>query len=83
MLVLTRKEQERIRIGGNVEITILKLKGNAVRVGIEAPDDVQIIRGELEDHCTGGDRGERAEHSCPSVPAGIVTRTRPGKPICS
>jgi carbon storage regulator len=47
MLVLTRKHQEKIRIGDNITITILKTKGKAVRVGIEAPTDVSVIRGEL------------------------------------
>jgi carbon storage regulator CsrA len=47
MLVLTRKHQEKIRIGNNITITILKTKGKAVRVGIEAPSDVPVVRGEL------------------------------------
>lgn len=47
MLVLTRKNQEQIRIGDNITITILKVKGNSVRVGIEAPRDIRVIRGEL------------------------------------
>jgi carbon storage regulator CsrA len=47
MLVLTRKYQEKIRIGDNITITILRTKGKAVRLGIEAPADVPVIRGEL------------------------------------
>ena len=47
MLVLTRKYQEKIRIGGNITITVLRTKGKAVRLGIEAPSDVPVIRGEL------------------------------------
>ena len=47
MLVLTRKYQEKIRIGDNITITILRTKGKAVRLGIEAPTDVPVIRGEL------------------------------------
>jgi carbon storage regulator CsrA len=47
MLVLTRKLKEQIRIGDNVTITILKVQGNTVRVGIEAPKNVRVIRGEL------------------------------------
>jgi len=47
MLVLTRKPQERIQIGENITITIVRIKGRAVRVGIEAPDSVRIVRGEL------------------------------------
>jgi len=48
MLVLTRKQQQQIQIGEGVTITILKIKGNTVRIGIDAPSDVRIVRGELE-----------------------------------
>lgn len=47
MLVLTRKNNEQIRIGDNITISILKVRGNSVRVGIQAPRDVRVIRGEL------------------------------------
>lgn len=47
MLVLTRKKQEKIQIGDNVTITVVRIKGNTVRVGIEAPHDVRVVRGEL------------------------------------
>ena len=48
MLVLTRKPREEIRIGNGITITILRVKGQQVRVGIEAPNDVRIVRGELD-----------------------------------
>lgn len=48
MLVLTRKSNEQILIGDDVKITVLRLKGNTVRIGIEAPRERKIIRGELE-----------------------------------
>lgn len=47
MLVLTRKTQEKIQIGDNITVTILRVKGQAVRVGIDAPRDVRVIRTEL------------------------------------
>ena len=47
MLVLTRKLNQEILIGDNVKITVLKVKGNTVRLGIEAPREVRIVRGEL------------------------------------
>jgi carbon storage regulator CsrA len=47
MLVLSRKYQDKIRIGGNITITVLRIKGNGVRLGIEAPLNVTVIRGEL------------------------------------
>ena len=48
MLVLSRKASERIVIGDNVTIVINKISGSRVTIGIEAPDDVRIVRGELE-----------------------------------
>ena len=48
MLVLSRREGETLVIGGNVVITIKRVRGSRVRVGIEAPDDVRVWRGELE-----------------------------------
>jgi carbon storage regulator len=47
MLVLTRKYQEKIRIGDSITITVFRIKGNAVRLGIEAPAKVTVLRGEL------------------------------------
>ncbi len=47
MLVLTRKTQQQIQIGDNIRITILQVKGGAVRVGIEAPKNVDVMRTEL------------------------------------
>lgn len=47
MLVLSRKADEKIQIGPNITITILQVKGMAVRIGIEAPNDVRVLRGEL------------------------------------
>ena len=53
MLVLTRKLQQQIKIGEQITVTILKLKGNTVRVGIDAPRDVRVIRGELPKDSSG------------------------------
>lgn len=47
MLVLTRKLHEKIVIGDNVVVTVLRTKGNSVRLGIEAPRSVKVVRGEL------------------------------------
>jgi len=48
MLVLSRKQGEQIRIGDNIVITVQRLSGNRVSLGIEAPADCKIMRGELE-----------------------------------
>lgn len=47
MLVLSRKEGQRIQIGDNTWITVAKVKGNRVSIGIEAPNEVSIRRCEL------------------------------------
>ena len=49
MLVLTRKCGETIRIGDNIEITVVRLTGNIVRIGIAAPPETNVLRGELEE----------------------------------
>ena len=48
MLVLSRKESERIRIGDSIVITVVRLTRDRVRLGIEAPADVLVLRDELE-----------------------------------
>ena len=60
MLVLSRKPGERILIGDNVQITIVRIGPNTVRLGIDAPRDMNIVREEL---CSTGDRqeGDRQE----------------------
>jgi carbon storage regulator len=48
MLVLSRKEAQRIRVGDSIVVTVVKIAGDKVRVGIEAPSDVLVLRDELE-----------------------------------
>ena len=47
MLVLTRREGERIAMGDDIVVTVVSIQGNKVRLGVSAPDDVVIRRGEL------------------------------------
>lgn len=47
MLVLTRKEAETICIGENIVIRVTRIGGTSVKIGIEAPDNVKVLRGEL------------------------------------
>ncbi len=47
MLVLSRKPDDTIAIGDDITITLLQVKGDTVRLGIDAPEDVKILRGEL------------------------------------
>lgn len=47
MLALSRKINESIIIGNNIEITVLEVKGDQVKIGISAPKDVPIYRKEI------------------------------------
>jgi carbon storage regulator len=47
MLVLSRKPGEKVVIGGGITVTVVEAAGNKVRVGIDAPDQVRILRGQL------------------------------------
>jgi carbon storage regulator len=48
MLVLSRKLSQQIMIGSEISITVVKIEGNHVRLGIEAPPDITILREELD-----------------------------------
>ena len=50
MLVLSRKEAQRIRLGDSIVITVVRIGGDKVRLGIEAPKDMLVLRDELEPH---------------------------------
>lgn len=49
MLVLTRNEGEAIIIDGNIRVTVVRVDGNRVKLGIEAPDDVPVNREEIQE----------------------------------
>jgi carbon storage regulator len=81
MLVLSRKRNETIVIDGDIRIIVLDIRGNQVRLGIEAPDSVSILRQELRagdgDGDGDGDRGNDAgEGLTGPTPAG-PRRRRP------
>ena len=58
MLVLTRNRDEKIMIGDNIIITIVEIRGDKVRIGIEAPRDVSVHREEIYDAIQQGKRRE-------------------------
>ncbi len=47
MLVLTRKHNETLHIGNDIVITIVRVRGDSVRIGIQAPKEIGVMRGEL------------------------------------
>ncbi len=48
MLILSRRESERIYLGDDIVLTIVRVNGDKVRIGVEAPSNVKILRTELE-----------------------------------
>ncbi len=67
MLVLSRKEAQRIRVGDSIVVSIVKIAGDKVRVGIEAPSDVLVLRDELEAWDENGPSLPQAEKVSESV----------------
>jgi len=92
VLVLTRKSNQSIMIGDDIEITVLSVVGDKVRIGIEAPRDVAIFRREvyLEIQEEGGrraapgppDAAERAtpDSASPAAPDAGTQADGPGPP---
>ena len=52
MLVLSRKVGERIQLGDKITVTLVKIQGNSVRLGIEAPPNMAVVREELTKRAT-------------------------------
>lgn len=65
MLVLVRKEGQELLIGDNIIITVVRIEGNHVRIGIEAPREVPIVRLEAKD------KGPRWSHVDKRPPADV------------
>jgi carbon storage regulator len=63
MLVLSRKQAQRIRLGDSIVITVVRVAGDKVRLGIDAPRDMLVLRDELEPHESVG--GGPAEGAAP------------------
>ncbi len=53
MLVLSRKQSQRIKLGDSIVITVVRVAGDKVRLGIDAPRDMLVLRDELEPHAEG------------------------------
>ena len=69
MLVLSRKAGQRVRIGDDVEVTVVTVEGGKVRLGFVAPRDVTIVRTELlEQERPPADEGKEPFHADPRDP---------------
>jgi carbon storage regulator len=56
-LVLSRKQSQRIKLGDSIVITVVRVAGDKVRLGIDAPRDMLVLRDELEPHDVAGGIG--------------------------
>ncbi len=83
MLVLTRKLMEKLYIGDDICVTVVRLEGGQVRLGIDAPRDVSVVRAELvPERLMGSSRGGHGH--VPAPRAGEPgTETGPVAPPCS
>ena len=49
MLILSRKTNQKIRVGDSIEITVIEVRGEQVKIGVEAPRSVKVFRKEIYD----------------------------------
>lgn len=71
MLTLTRRVGERIAIGNDVEIEVVAVQGGRVRLGIHAPKELRVYRGELVDKIRGENLNAKASGAGPALPEGL------------
>lgn len=95
MLVLTRKVQQQLVIGDQIRITVVRIKGNTVRLGIEAPRSLRVTRAELPPSSgalPGSADPGRSAHDHPWSPApegqeespapGAIASAQPAGAVC-
>jgi len=67
MLILTRRVGETVMIGNEVTVTVLGVKGNQVRIGVNAPKDVAVHREEIYERIKREEDGEAAPAPRPTL----------------
>ena len=69
MLVLTRKKGEAIVIAGEITVTVLEIRGDKIRLGVEAPKDIEVNREEVQERKDSKCAGQSTGKTASSVPA--------------
>jgi len=67
MLVLTRKKDQTLVISDNIEVTVLDIQGDQIRLGVEAPKNIKIFRKEL--YLEIQEENKNAAKHAPQIPA--------------
>jgi carbon storage regulator len=67
MLILTRRVGETVMIGNEVTVTVLGVKGNQVRIGVNAPKDVAVHREEIYERIRREEDGDAGSHAAPTA----------------
>ena len=81
MLVLTRRPGEWITIGDDVVVKVLSVKGDQIQLGIEAPREVRVDRGEIHDQIVAATEAARRSAADPSGLTRLLSdRSRPPAP---
>jgi len=68
MLILTRRVGETLMIGNDISVTVLGVKGNQVRIGVDAPKDVAVHREEIFERIN-SEQGESPDSPAPQDPS--------------
>ena len=74
MLILSRRVGDTVRIGPDITVSILRVQGGQVRIGIDAPKQVEVLRGERAEAADAGGAVDVVEEAGTGTPGGLPLR---------